>query len=92
MIKIDNNYIMEFRNGYFITHQQAIRSVLSRNAGKQYTCDTKTYPNLICAYDALTLKGVNGTKLLLVGEQLIKNGQIKQGKDMAAARAKKEVI
>ena len=86
MIKLNEHFNMEHHNGYFIAREVLVRGSDSDKAGELYNGATFTYPCLLSAWDALKLKGVDGIKILSVGEQLIKNTQIKQGKQMVAAR------
>ena len=86
MLKLSDKFNMAHHNGYFIAIERLVRGSNSKKAGEVYNGATFTYPTLLSAWEALKLKGVDSIKILSVGEQLIKNTQIKQGKQMAAAR------
>ena len=86
MLKLSDKFNMEHLNGYFIAREVLVRGPDSDKAGELYNGATFTYPTLLDAWEGLMAKGEDSIKILSVGEQLIKNTQIKQGKQMAAAR------
>ena len=88
MMKIDSNYSMSHKNGYFVTHKIAIKGDKSKLAGESHVSETKTYVDLIGAWIALKEKGVDGTAILATGEKLIVEAQKKAGAWVMAQRAK----
>jgi hypothetical protein len=89
MLKISDKYLLEYLNGYYVAHEQAVWSSDSKHAGKQYTCRSHTYPTLLRAWSELKLKGCDGNKVLSVADRLMKIASVEQGKSMREARERK---
>ena len=89
MIKLSKAHSMSFKNGYFMSHGNAISGKESKTPGVEFTTNRQTYATLLGIHEALKLKGEDGSKVIAIGEKLLIEGQYKAGREVMKARSAK---
>ena len=92
-MKITNEWSMDLKNGYFVVSKSTLVKS-GENKGEERTSTTKTFPNLICAWNYLRDFVDDKDSILHVGERLIVEERKKAGREVLRDRkqAKKEQI
>lgn len=71
MIRISSKYSISRKDGYFQSHEHAIKGEKSKHAGDECICVTKTYPCLLSIYTALTDAGEGGEQVVAARQTLL---------------------
>jgi len=72
MIRLSDKFSIQYKNGYYITHEHAKRGVEAKNAGEEYTCNTQTYPTVLSVWEALKAQGQDGNAVMITCDNLLK--------------------
>ena len=56
-VRISDKHTIEYRNGYYLTYQNAVYGPESKEAGEWYTCLPQTFALLSGAVTALKMEG-----------------------------------
>jgi len=89
MIKLSKTHSISFKNGYFMSHENAISSKDSKTPGVEFTTNRQTYATLLGIHAALKEKGEDGSKIIAVGEKLLRQSQFDAGREVIQNRATK---
>ena len=71
-IRISKRFSLQYKNGYFETREYAKKGQEAKVPGEEYMSSMKTYPSLLCAYEALIGIGEDGNAVMFAGDQLLK--------------------
>lgn len=90
MIRLNDEYSISYKNGYFLTHRHAKRGDDSKKPGEEYTLPPKTYPTALRVWIVLKELGVDGNLVMQACDKLLKENQQEISKAYFKAKAAKE--
>ena len=93
-IMICDKFEVEYKNGYWVYHEYAVKGSDSKSAGEKYKSKTQTYPNILLMHRFAKAAGADGNKVMIAVDKILISIQKEAGRQLKAEKenAKIEIV